>query len=262
MIAMKYGPFTIGEAFFRRTEAPEDLDVVLFRQLPSPEGLVRPVPQATLLLDLGREEDDLFQAIEKNTRYKIRRSETKDGTRCRLLATPDLTDAYLADLAEHYRRFARAKGIGPLNLQRLKRFRSADMLRVGQADGEDGEPLAWHVYLLVHGRARLLYSLSRFRESEDSQFQNMVGRANRHLHWEDLRALKAAGVATYDFGGYYLGSTDEAKLRINHFKLEFRGAPATEYNGFHFQSLKGRLVGRLYTLALPLVELASRWGLR
>lgn len=262
MIAMKYGPFTLGEGFFRRTQAPAGLDAVLYRQLPSPEGLLRPVAQATLLLDLSRPEEDLFQAIEKNTRYKIRRSETKDGTRCRLLGAPELTDDYLAGLAERYRTFARTKGIGPMNLQRLRQLRSAGMLLVSQADGEGGEALAWHVYLVAHRRARLLYSFSRFREREDTQYQNLVGRANRHLHWEDLRALKALGVATYDFGGFYLGRTDEAKLRINHFKLEFRGVQATEYNGFHAQSLKGRLVGRLYALALPLVELASRWRLR
>jgi hypothetical protein len=262
MIAMKYGPFTLGEAFFRRTAVPAGMDAVLYRQLPSPEGLVRPVTQATLLLDLSRPEDELFQAIEKSARYEIRRSETKDGTRCRLLQARDLTDAYLVNLAERYREFAQTKGIVPMNLQRLRQLRAAGMLLIGQADAEGGETLAWHVYLVAHRRARLLYSLSRFRDSEDPQFKGMVGRANRHLHWEDVRALKALGVATYDFGGFYLGRTDEAKLRINHFKLEFRGVQATEYNGFHAQSLKGRLVGRLYALALPLVELASRWGLR
>jgi len=262
MIAMKYGPFTIGEAFFKRTTAQAGLDAVLYRQLPSPEGLVRPDTQATLLLDLSRPEEDLFQAIEKKTRNQIRRSETKDGTRCRLLTAPEITDTYLAILAERYRGFSQAKGIGPMNLQRLRQFRSAGMLFIGQADAEGGEPLAWHVYLAAHGRARLLYSLARFRDCEDSQFQNRVGRANRHLHWEDLRALKALGMATYDFGGFYLGQTDEAKLRINQFKLEFHGVQATEYNGFHAQSLKGRLVGRLYALAVPFVELASRWGLR
>lgn len=262
MIAMKYGPFTLGEAYFQRIQAPPGLDAVLYRQLPSPEGLVRPVGQATLLLDLSQPEEELFQAIEKNARYKIRRSETKDGTRCRLLAGPEITDAYLADLAERYRELAQTKGLGPMNLQRLRQFRSAGMLYIGQADAEEGETLVWHVYLVVHRRARLFYSLSRFRDSEDSQFQNRVGRANRHLHWEDLRALKALGVATYDFGGFYLGQTDEAKLRINHFKLEFRGVQVMEYNGFQVRSLRGRLLGGLYTLLLPLVELASRWRLR
>jgi len=43
------------------------------------------------------------------------------------------------------------------------------------------------------------------------------------LHWFDIQYFKTYSFINYDFGGWYSGSTDIKKLRINKFKEEFGG---------------------------------------
>lgn len=245
MITMRYGPFTMGEAFFAVPADPVGVDLLHCRQVPSAEGLAMVDTQGTLLIDLQRPEEEIFAAFEKDTKYEIRRAGTKDGIQCALLASADITGEVLAGFAAQYRAFAAEKGIPALNLKRLEQLRRKGALCLGRAAAPDGTPLAWHAYLIEERRARLLYSLSLYREAAD---RNLVGRANRLLHWKDMTAFQALGIATYDFGGYYRGGTDPAKLRINQFKAEFSGEQRVEYNGFIFLNLKGRVAGWLYGL--------------
>jgi len=53
--------------------------------------------------------------------------------------------------------------------------------------------------------------------------RNLIGRANRWLHYQDMRRFKAKGFALYDFGGYAKDSGDVDLQRINQFKEGFRG---------------------------------------
>jgi hypothetical protein len=248
MIEMKYGPFTVGEAFFRIPPGPHQVDLLRCRQLPSAEGMKFVDAQGTLLVDLRRSRDAIFDGFQKDTRYEIRRAETKDGVRCDLLEGPALTDADLATFASAFQAFTDRKGITPLNPRRVGALRRDGSLCLSVARGPGGEPLAWHLYLTAQGRARLLHSLSA-KAAEDPKLRSLAGRANRLLHWADMVAFQAMGLDTYDFGGFYLGDSDPEKLRINRFKAEFCGTRSIEYNGFIFLTLKGRIAGRLYGLA-------------
>lgn len=105
----------------------------------------------------------------------------------------------------------------------------------------DGTVLVWHAYYVGQSRARLLHSASLFREASDSAFRTLVGRANRYQHWRDMLKLKADGLTTYDMGGWYAGSEDEAKLSINKFKEGFGGETVVEYHCEEAVSLKGKL---------------------
>lgn len=60
--------------------------------------------------------------------------------------------------------------------------------------------------------------------------RNLIGRANRFHHWQDMLRFKQAGIRVYDFGGWYQGTTDTEKLGINRFKAEFGGTVVTNYN--------------------------------
>ena len=46
------------------------------------------------------------------------------------------------------------------------------------------------------------------------------------------------GVAEYDFGGWYNGTTDQARLGINKFKEAFGGTTVCEYEGEELLTLK------------------------
>jgi hypothetical protein len=255
MILMRYGPFRVAEEFFRPFPAVvPGADLLRSRLVPSPEGLRQVEAQSTVTLSLDQAPEAVFARFGKDNQYKIRRAETKDRVQCRMLDGQSLSSDDLARLQADYRDLVQRKGITPLNLQRLERLRERDQLFIGRADDEEGGTLAWHVYLVAHRRARLLYSVSLFREAESSARRALVGRANRLLHWRDILAFQEAGVELYDFGGYYQGGTDQSKLRINQFKDEFHGDLRTEYNGLRFQGPGGALA-RLSLAAL-------RWSSR
>jgi len=87
-----------------------------------------------------------------------------------------------------------------------------------------------------------LHSASLFREYSDTPTRNLIGRANRNLHWHDLLRYKEAGVPLFDFGGWYDGRDDEEQLRINAFKEEFGGRVVREFHCAVPASLRGRIV--------------------
>jgi len=241
MIIMRYGIFTVAEEYFEILGVIPSVDVLRYRLVPGPENLLEVESQSTVTIDLGQPEADIFKKFGKDTRNEIRRAETKDLVVCSLLQSHEISDPMLTELELHYRHLVRLKGITPLNLQRIRLLRKQGQLFLSKADTPDGATLAWHVYLVAHRRSRLLHSVSLFRESQEPAQRALVGRANRLLHWKDIIGFKQCGLALYDLGGYYLGKTDESKLRINQFKDEFHGELRTEYNGLKFLGVKGAL---------------------
>ena len=123
----------------------------------------------------------------------------------------------LSSFCDFYDRFAAQKGLEMLDRSGLVRYASSGVLDLSQAKDPDGEVVVWHAHLLTQKRVRLLYSASLFRETEDNQRRNLIGRANRYLHWGDMLRFRTTGLSLYDFGGWYPGDTDDALLRINKF---------------------------------------------
>jgi hypothetical protein len=122
-------------------------------------------------------------------------------------------------------------------------------LLLSSVSDADGSQLSAHAYVKDSslGRVRLLYSASHFRGMSDSGDRNKIGRANRLLHWHEIRTLKDLGFRLYDLGGIPLDSSDQAKNDIARFKLEFGGEMLIEYNGV----LPANAVGKLL---LPLAR--------
>lgn len=218
-------------------EQPENgADIVIWRQRGEAVTGVRCETFHTLLVDLTLPPEALLAAIHKDTRYDIRRAE-KDGLAAEHLGRPiQVMEAFLT----FYNTFAQQKHLPLLDPVFLQRIAEANQLTLTRIMRE-GETLVWHAYYCASGRARLLYSASLFRDM-DSRQRQLVGRANRYLHWRDMLAFSEAGFQTYDLGGWAPPETGDAeKLRINQFKEEFGGTPAIEFNCEYPASIKGRL---------------------
>jgi lipid II:glycine glycyltransferase (peptidoglycan interpeptide bridge formation enzyme) len=84
-----------------------------------------------------------------------------------------------------------------------------------------------------------MYSASLFRESNDGAFRNLIGRANRLLHWDDILFFKNKKYLIYDVGGISIDTTDKEKQAINKFKSCFGGDMVKEYKSFIPLSIKG-----------------------
>lgn len=197
---------------------------------------------STRVIDLNQDTDCLKKNLDSGTAYEIRRAHSKDDLVCELLLEPTPQD--LERFVTFYNAFAQSKGLQLAPLDQMQaRFR-AGALHLSVASHK-GEVVVWHCYIGAAHRARLLYSASSFRDSEDTAYRAMVGRANRALHWFDILEYKKLQCAWYDFGGWYTGTNDEQLLGINRFKQSFGGTVVVEYNAVIAISLLGRLKFRL-----------------
>jgi len=188
-------------------------------------------------LDLLQSKESLLAAIKKNTCYEIRRAEKNDDC-----SAEHITQSVemLALFIEFYRKFANQKRLEVPDFKSLERLSNAGKLVLSRIVSNE-ETLVWHVYCCINGRARLLYSASLFR-GMDSSYRNMIGRANRYLHWCDILMFKEAGYHTYDFGGWNpLKSGDFEKHKINQFKEEFGGQKTIDFNCIYATNLVGKI---------------------
>jgi lipid II:glycine glycyltransferase (peptidoglycan interpeptide bridge formation enzyme) len=191
----------------------------------------------TLHIDLMHTEDEIFKNIAKNTKYEINRAINKD---CIITKTLDARE-YVDVFCEFYNKFAQTKNRYLLSKQgEIERLIENNMFVIRGAYYNE-EMIVCHTYITANGRTRLAHSASLFRASENSSYRNLVGRANRLLHWEDILYFKGKGYIIYDWGGYCMDLTDKEKQAINDFKKSFGGQLVKEYNSLVPYSLKGWL---------------------
>jgi hypothetical protein len=193
----------------------------------------------TVLIDLTRAPEQIFEKIKRGTRYEIRRA----------LSSDDLTHSHwngaeqnvFSEFCAYAEEFLTDKRQPKLDRDWLALLAKAGSLELTRIDDVKEQRLVWHAYHRGRERVTLLYSASLFRQNPSGDFRNMIGRANRLQHWLDMLHFKKEGIATYDFGGWYHGSQDEERLRINKFKQQFGGQVVKNYICEEALTLKGRL---------------------
>ena len=164
---------------------------------------------ATKIVDISVTENNLFALLDKGTQYEIRRAK-RDGVRSEPCAN-------WAEFISFYNVFASLNGRSPLTWSDLLQLaRHAQLFHAVYG----GDVLVMHMYLLDFSlkRCRLLYSASHFRDKDNNEVRALMGRANRHLHWNAMLHFKSLGFVTYDMGGYAINPTTEALVGINKFK--------------------------------------------
>jgi hypothetical protein len=239
MVLIRNGVLRVGEVWFDEEPGVPPPDIVRHRQRPRAGDGPGWRPFTTIVLDLTLPEATLLAGLKKDTQYAVRRATTKDGLVYRPadIAGPDDLEPF----AGFYDAFAARKGLAPLDRTILRAYAAANVLDLSCVSDADGAPLVWHAYYRGTDRVRLLHSASHFRESDDSAYRAMLGRANRFHHWQDILRFKKEGITVYDLGGWYAGHEDEEKLRINKFKEEFGGTLVETYDGERALTWKGRL---------------------
>jgi len=190
----------------------------------------------TLVQPLLEDESRIFNRIHKHTQREIRRG-NREGLE---FIAPDSSNVELDTFCEFYNEFAAGKKRPIISASSLRPLVEAGMLKLTAAK-KNGAVRVWHSYVYTPRRARLLHSASHFRASDQS-LKDAIGRANRWLHWQDILYFKYLGLMEYDFGGWYEGSLDLEKLRINKFKEFFGANREKNYDIIYGTSLKGRIV--------------------
>lgn len=226
MIIYRKKFLSIAEYWAGEVAAPTGVDLIRRFQQPTPlDGwLCRDF--FTILIDLTRSEDEIFTAIKRGTRYEIRHALTKDDhLTCEF---PVTQDEAVAQFANYFDEFAAQKSQPRVNRAWLKLLAEAGVLQLTRVSDATAV-LVWHAYHCANHRATLLHSASLIRSADNSARRNFIGRANRLLHWQDMLHFKKGSFTTYDFGGWYEGTTNQQRLSINQFKEEFGGTIVKNY---------------------------------
>ena len=213
-------------------------DVLRYRQRPDPLPGSQGGPFHTLLVDLQQAESDVFAAIHNTTRAKIRRAETQDHIDCRML--DETSETVRKEFCARYLEFASLRGLPDVDPDRLHTLADRRMLALSSASSTDLGTIVSHAYLISRGRARLLHSVTTRRYDDQTAIRQSAGRANRLLHWADMKHFRRRDIHTYDFGGWYEGHEDRERLGINKFKEEFGGRHVCEYDGVLPLTWKGK----------------------
>lgn len=219
----------IGETYFEETPDGGSVDIVRWNQAPVPRecGLFGGCSEFhTLIIDLTQPEETLFHAMQKTTQNEVRRAARED-VRCEIRHHPH--EQFLNSFSDFYDAFAAQKHLPKSNRARLKAIAAEGRLSLSRAS-LNSEDLVWHAYYRAPLRTRQLHSASLFRAQDAADARKLVSRANRLLHWADIKAFKAEGLAWFDFGGWYAGTTNAELLAINRFKQSFGGKVWKEFN--------------------------------
>lgn len=188
----------------------------------------------TLCIDLTESEETIFSHFEKNTKYEINRATQKDNVTIETLNSK--IDKQL--FYDFYSDFARTKNLMPIAVLETDLLIENDMFTI-RAAVCNGDKIVFHSYVTANNRARLMHSASLFRNSSDTGYRNLVGRANRLLHWDDIRYFKNKGYLIYDLGGIDMNKSNKETQAINAFKESFGGRIVKEYKSLVPVSLKG-----------------------
>ena len=191
----------------------------------------------TLFHDLSLPEEELHSAIQKNVRYEIRKNE-KEPMDIQIFNGEELirNQRKLEELENMYEALYRSKGMKQtLNHEQMLCYAKTGALVLTEILSED-KILVIHSYLTDGKQTRLLHSVSEFRDGISDA--NLVARANKRLHWEDMKMFKARGVSIYDWGGI---SNPDHPNGIDAFKMKFGGQLQTSYNVLKGITLLGKL---------------------
>lgn len=238
----------IAEIWYNNTEIETALqsgtDIIRCHYMDSlPPGASAVENLYTLLIDLSRTEEEITSGFDKTTKYQANRGKTKDNVTAETFFSCGEKDMARFDIyIRFFNDFAKTKNRGTVSFSDYEQFLTAGNICVRCIkDNETGEPLVMHCYVVSDGKARLHQSASLFRNNEDKEARNRVGRVNKFLHLDDMLYFKEQGIPYYDFGGWYGGNTDTEKLSINKFKEAFGGEKHPEYSCIIPVSFKGKL---------------------
>lgn len=181
-----------------------------------------PMVFTTLITDLSQTEDNIFANFLKNTKYEIKRAQ-RDGVETSFFDSR-IGKEDLEKLISFYNDFVDTKET--LSFKLTKEWFEPHIKAKAfwcTVASYNGKRLVEHIYYGDGDRIRLWYSASLYRDC-DHDIRNMIGRANRLLHWSDMQYFKEAGFKVYDWGGY----SDQGDVAGNGaFKKAFGGSIET-----------------------------------
>ena len=220
------------------SDVKEEYDILFVLGYKEPIKSYECTKQYSLILRLNNEENILFENIRKNVKYEINRC-IKENVNFEVYDSKKLLNnkEILSDFEFQYNQMYKEKNMNvKLSMREVESYinSNAFILTVAKSDNNS---LCYHAYVSDKKSVRLLYSCSNFR-SNDKDMKNLIARANKFLHWQDIKFFKGQKITNYDFGGI---SSFENPNGIDQFKMAFGGESVEYYNIKILKTFKGKL---------------------
>lgn len=226
-------------AFFGAPTTPPAVDVLKLCDLPAPFPGVPNEYRPTILIDLTEPEETLLAGVVANTR-KVMRQAVREGVTVQSVM-PLSDEVWNAFLTAYWKLWRRKEKAGALGIGQIRDLIAQGLFELTVSRNSEGHILSWHAYVRTPERVRLHTTISDMDRARDTKWNNMVGRAHRLHHWQDMLRFKAEGAKIYDFGGVYRGTDDQEQTNIARFKQSFGGHFADTYDAVVPLTLKGRV---------------------
>lgn len=194
--------------------------------------------QYSLYIDLTKNENEIFNNFKKTVKYDINKSEN-DGVKIEYYDSKELkNNKKIIDTFEiMYNQMYEEKGLKTkLSRDTFESYIDSDMAILSKVS-KDNTDIIYHVYLADDNCTRFLYSCSNFR-SDDQNMKNIIGRANKSLHWNDIKYFKQKNLKIYDLGGVRSFNNPNG---IDLFKMSFGGEKIVYYNYEYANTIKGKI---------------------
>lgn len=191
----------------------------------------------TLYINLESDLDTLFSNVHRSTRNEINRA-SKERFHFDWKMKP--TESEVEVFCSFYNQFAKSKNIPLVRTPKIKALIEKDALALSSISDEHGNTLCYHAYIVYGGRATSLYSASH-RLYRGSPQNRTISKANKYMHWLDMKTFKEQGYRLYDFGGISIDDNNTELQNVNKFKKSFGGKEVLEYKRYQAISWKGRL---------------------
>lgn len=204
----------------------------------------------TLISDLTKSEEDIKKQFSKNCRYYVNRA-SREAIEIKMYCGRDISDFQIAEFLDFFEEFWESKGSSLNNKEKLRQelvaYRDKEALGITEAYVA-GTKSVYHTHIIDKESVRLLHSASLFRlQEDDANNKNLIGIANRYLHYEEMKYYKNLGKKVYDWGG---AGTEDEIIHITEFKRSFGGEPVTYYD---FEQVNGP-VAKLFKLVVKVLR--------
>ena len=205
----------------------------------------------TLITNLSESEEEIKQHFSKSCKYKVNRAAREDVS-CQIIDSEYISDEEIADFCDFFSTFWESKGSTLSDKEKLKQelqeYREKKALTIAYAL-VNGEKAIYHTHIGDDDTIRLLHSASLYRlqKDEEGNTKNLIGMANRLLHFEEMKHFKEMAKTRYDWGG--AGHAEDV-IHITEFKESFGGTPAEYCN---FEQVNG-LMAKLFKLAVKVLR--------
>ncbi len=192
-------------------------------------GLMKESRSWTIENDLTLSEEEILAGYSKSLRQQIRQA--REG------GIIIVFEKEISEFVTFFNDFAERHNLNPTSKRRLEELGEDRLFSYAVYEGQK---LSAHSYLLDRPNKIVRSWQSASGRSIEGADKNLVGKANKLLHHEDMKYFKSQGFEVYDFGGYAMDPPTDSLAGINSFKASFGGkvVECKDYYSYPFVFLK------------------------